>query len=150
MARFEVSAPLLAVRQEEDPTNSVIRNANTSGTEPKEARKTTQTPQNGREEGLRPLSRFARPFNKLAAGIKASYKTATDAMQRSWKKNWTVETFSFIFSILTLAGLVVTLVAHQGKPLPDWPQLITINSVISLFSLLMRTGISVVLTEGML
>ncbi|KAF2999342.1 hypothetical protein E8E13_005620 [Curvularia kusanoi] len=61
---------------------------------------------------------------------------------------WTAETCSFIISILALGGLVATLLVHQGKPLPEWPQLVTINSIISLFSLLMRACVGVVLAEG--
>ncbi|KAH6839314.1 hypothetical protein B0T12DRAFT_428395 [Alternaria alternata] len=64
-------------------------------------------------------------------------------------RNWTAETLSYIVSILALAGLVTTLLAHQNKPLPQWPQLVTINSIISLFSLLMRAGVGVVLAEGL-
>jgi hypothetical protein len=63
-------------------------------------------------------------------------------------RNWTAETLSYIVSILALAGLVTTFLAHQTKPLPQWPQLVTINSIISLFSLLMRAGVGVVLAEG--
>jgi hypothetical protein len=63
-------------------------------------------------------------------------------------RNWTAETLSYIVSILALAGLVTTLLAHQSKPLPQWPQLVTINSIISLFSLIMRAGVGVVLAEG--
>jgi hypothetical protein len=62
--------------------------------------------------------------------------------------NWTTETCSYIFSIFALAGLVTTLLVHQSKPLPQWPQLVTINSIISLFSLLMRSLVGVVLAEG--
>jgi hypothetical protein len=67
-----------------------------------------------------------------------------------WSKSWTVETCSLVVSILTLAGLAATLLTHQHKPLPQWPKLVNINSIISLFSLLMRSCVGVVLAEGML
>jgi hypothetical protein len=69
-------------------------------------------------------------------------------MWKLWSRGWTAEVCAFIFSALSLGGLVTTLLAHQDKPQPNWPQLITINSVVSLFSLLMRTGVSVILAEG--
>ena len=65
-------------------------------------------------------------------------------------RGWTTETCSYITSVLALAGLVATLLAHQNRPLPQWPQLVTINSIISLFSLLMRACVGVVLAEGTL
>jgi hypothetical protein len=69
---------------------------------------------------------------------------------RLWKMGWTAEVLSLLFALLSLLGLVATLIAHQNKPLPDWPQLVSLNSIISLFSLLIRTSIGVVLAEGLL
>jgi hypothetical protein len=71
-------------------------------------------------------------------------------VSRMCNKSWTVETLSFIVSILTLAGLVATLLKHQHKPLPQWPQLVNINSIISPFPLLMRSCVGVVLAEVLL
>ena len=65
-----------------------------------------------------------------------------------WRKSWTAEVCSFAFAILSLIGLVVTLSIYNGRPIPEWPHLITINSVVSLFALCMRIGVGVVLAEG--
>ncbi|KAF1848787.1 uncharacterized protein K460DRAFT_275609 [Cucurbitaria berberidis CBS 394.84] len=65
-----------------------------------------------------------------------------------WRKSWTAETCSCIFAFLSLLGLIATLLAHQDKPLPKWPQLVSINSIVSLFSLLMRAGVGMALAEG--
>jgi hypothetical protein len=35
--------------------------------------------------------------------------------------------------------------AHQNRPLPDWPQIV---SIVSLFSMMIRAGVSMVLAEG--
>lgn len=67
---------------------------------------------------------------------------------RMWAVGWKTETCSYIVAVLALVGLVATLSAHQGRPLPQWPHLVTINSIISLFSLLMRACVGVVLAEG--
>lgn len=69
-------------------------------------------------------------------------------VSRMCNKSWTAETLSFIVSILILAGLVATLLKHQHKPLPQWPRLVNINSIILQFSLLMRSCVGVVLAEG--
>jgi hypothetical protein len=84
----------------------------------------------------------------VLARIRFGWKRCSEAVGRTWSKSWTTETFSLIVSVLTLAGLVTTLLAHQNKPLPQWPQLVNINSIMSLFSLLMRTCAGVILTEG--
>ncbi|KAH8722957.1 hypothetical protein GQ44DRAFT_806446 [Phaeosphaeriaceae sp. PMI808] len=69
-------------------------------------------------------------------------------IKRLWNSSWTAEWLSCIFSILSLLGLVATLIAHQNKPLPQWPQLVSLNSIVSLFALLIRSGTTVVLSEG--
>jgi hypothetical protein len=80
--------------------------------------------------------------------IGIGWKRSQYAVKRMWEKSWTAETLSWIASIMALIGLIATLCAHQSKPLPQWPQLVTINSIISLFSLIMRTCVGVVLAEG--
>ena len=149
MVQLESSAPLLTSRVHQGAATSISHNANTYAASLQEAPEPERPSCKDRKPWRRRWSHFAHSFIKLATGIKAGYKRSTHAIRRSWKKSWTVETFSFIFSVLTLAGLVATLSTHQGKPLPKWPQLITINSVLSLFSLIMRTGVTVVLAEGM-
>jgi hypothetical protein len=67
---------------------------------------------------------------------------------RILNKDWTAEALSFTVSVLALVGLIVTLLAHQHKPLPQWPQLVNINSIISLFVLVMRSSVAMVLAEG--
>jgi hypothetical protein len=59
----------------------------------------------------------------------------SSALGRLFQKGWTAETCSCIL-------------AHQNKPMPEWPQIVSINSIISLFALLMRAGVGTVLTEG--
>lgn len=67
---------------------------------------------------------------------------------RLWKRGWTAEILSCLFALLSLLGLVATLMAHQDRPQPQWPQLVNLNSIISLFSLFIRTGVGAVLAEG--
>lgn len=50
--------------------------------------------------------------------------------------------------MVSLVGLIITLLAHQDKPLPKWPNLVNINSIVSLFALLMRASTGMVLAEG--
>jgi hypothetical protein len=83
------------------------------------------------------------------AQIGMVWKRCAQIANRTWNRSWTAETCSYTVSIMALAGLVTTLLAHQNKPLPQWPQLVTINLIISLFALIMRAGVGVVLAEGM-
>lgn len=88
-------------------------------------------------------------FSSQPGNVELGSRRHLQSSTSIWGKSWTAETCSFIISILALAGLTATLLVHQNKPLPQWPQLVTINSIISLFSLLMRACVGVVLAEGM-
>lgn len=112
-------------------------------------------PKNVSESTAVKKTRLAAFFASVAAVFVAVPRYFTTGCKRCGhafagiaRRRWTSETFSLLFASLSLLGLVATLVAHQGKPLPQWPQLITINSIISLFSILIRAGVSVVLAEG--
>lgn len=84
----------------------------------------------------------------IPRGIARGWTAFTNAILRIWRKGWTAETCSCIFALLSLIGLIVTLMAHQNRPLPDWPQIVSINSIVSLFSMMIRAGVSMVLAEG--
>lgn len=75
--------------------------------------------------------------------------TASSLIGSILTKRWTAEVASCVFALAALAGLVVILRTHQDRPLPQWPQLVTINSIVSIFSLLMRAGVCYVLAEGL-
>ena len=97
----------------------------------------------------RPRRKRERVAFRLDSWADWMWDTTANILQlRSTGEGWTAETCSFVFAVLSLLGLVVTLFVHQNKPLPQWPQLITINSIVSLFSLLMRAGVGLVLAEG--
>ncbi|KAF2849567.1 hypothetical protein T440DRAFT_533728 [Plenodomus tracheiphilus IPT5] len=53
-------------------------------------------------------------------------------ISRQWNRSWTAEIFACIVTIFSLGGLILTLLTHQNRPLPQWPQLVTINSIISM------------------
>ncbi|KAF2631346.1 hypothetical protein BU25DRAFT_428322 [Macroventuria anomochaeta] len=65
-----------------------------------------------------------------------------------WRAGWTIETCSCILALLSLSGMIATLWKHQDQPLPAWPQIMSINAIVSLFSLIMRAAIGVVVAEG--
>jgi hypothetical protein len=48
----------------------------------------------------------------------------------------------------SLIGLAITLAIHQERPVPEWPYSLTMNSVISLFTLVFKTSALFVLCQG--
>jgi len=78
-----------------------------------------------------------------------SSPTWSSDVARVWTRGWTPEIVSCLFAIASLGGLVATLKTHEGRPLPGWPQLVTINSIVSIFSMMIRASVGLVLAEGM-
>ena len=96
------------------------------------------------------LSTFFGAMSAIPRGIGRGWTRLSNGSSRIWRKGWTAETCSCIFALLALLGLVATLLAHQNKPLPDWPQIVSINSIVSIFSMLIRAGVGMVLAEGVI
>lgn len=65
-----------------------------------------------------------------------------------WEDKWAFEIFCCIFALLNLVAMIITLAAHQDKPLPQWPGLISINSLVSVFGALMKAAIAIPVAEG--
>ena len=63
---------------------------------------------------------------------------------------WIVEMLSYLLAILALAVIVIILAVHQNKPMPQWPDLISINSLVSIFASIMKAAMLLPVAEGRL
>lgn len=61
---------------------------------------------------------------------------------------WVIEALSCALAVLCLTAILTTLAIRQNGPLPEWPLHITINALISVFTTLLKTGVTVPLAEG--
>ena len=62
--------------------------------------------------------------------------------------NWTDETFGFMLAVLALGVIVGMLSGYSGKRLPEWPSLVSINSLISIFTSIMKSSMLLPIAEG--
>ena len=70
---------------------------------------------------------------------------------RLWRwawTGWTPEALSCILSCCAFASIIITLVLHHDKPLPEWPRLISINSLISIFTAIQKATLLLPVAEG--
>ena len=61
---------------------------------------------------------------------------------------WWKEIGCMLIVIASLLAVVVTLSTHQGQPLPHWPYGISINSVISIYVIILKAAMLLAVTEG--
>ncbi|KAI0096754.1 hypothetical protein GGR51DRAFT_578655 [Nemania sp. FL0031] len=60
---------------------------------------------------------------------------------------WYLEILSSLLALACLAIIVTIIAAHQDKPLPEWPQLITINGLISVFGAIFKASLVMPVSE---
>lgn len=61
---------------------------------------------------------------------------------------WLVELTSLILAFIAFAAIIITLILHQNRPLPKWPSLISINTLISIFTAIMKASMLLPIAEG--
>ena len=64
-------------------------------------------------------------------------------------KNWWIEFSACLIFVFALIAIIVTLRPHQNKPLPQWPYSISINSLISIYVVILKAAILLVTAEGL-
>ncbi|KAF2973075.1 hypothetical protein GQX73_g635 [Xylaria multiplex] len=64
-------------------------------------------------------------------------------VQRLWNRGWGVEGYGIALATSSPTAIFGIIVSHDGKTLPEWPFNIIINALISVFTVLMKTGLAV-------
>ncbi|KAF2136006.1 uncharacterized protein K452DRAFT_345190 [Aplosporella prunicola CBS 121167] len=61
---------------------------------------------------------------------------------------WTIEVLSFALAVIALMAILITLLIHDNQPLPQWPHLISINSLIATFTAIFKACMLLPVVEG--
>ena len=62
---------------------------------------------------------------------------------------WWLEALSCLLFLLALVAIVVTIYPHQGRPLPQWPYNISVNSLIAIYAVILKATMLLVVAEGL-
>ena len=60
---------------------------------------------------------------------------------------WIAELLACVVALIALAAIVITLETHKGRPIPDWPFGISINALVSIFSVILRGTMMIPVAE---
>ncbi|KXH65228.1 hypothetical protein CNYM01_13633 [Colletotrichum nymphaeae SA-01] len=63
-------------------------------------------------------------------------------------KTWWMEILSSLLAIGCLIAIVIILAFHDGKPLPHWPDLISINTMVAVFTAIFKASLMMPVAEG--
>lgn len=64
-------------------------------------------------------------------------------------QNWWLELLCCFLTIGALLAIMATVLPYEGRPLPNWPYNLSINSLISIYVVILKAAMSVVLAEGL-
>lgn len=70
-------------------------------------------------------------------------------LKRILSYDWAIEILSIVIAILALTAIYITLAIHSDQPLPQWPKAISINSLISIFTVVLKATLMMPVAEGM-
>lgn len=63
--------------------------------------------------------------------------------------NWWQEIGACILAVAAILALFATLYFYADKPSPDWPEWISLNTIVAIYVVLLKTGILLVAAEGL-
>lgn len=73
----------------------------------------------------------------------------THARRAHLFKCWWLETAACLLFLAALVAIFATLYPHQGKPLPEWPYQLSVNTLLSIYVVVMKGTILLVTAEGL-
>lgn len=62
---------------------------------------------------------------------------------------WWLELLCCVLFVGSLAAVVITIYPYEGRPLPQWPYRLTINSLISVYIVILKAAMLLVAAEGL-
>lgn len=71
-----------------------------------------------------------------------------DNNSQSTLRIWFLEILSILFALGCLIAIVIVLIVHQNNPLPSRPELLSINSLISVFTTFFKAALIMPVAEG--
>jgi hypothetical protein len=71
------------------------------------------------------------------------------SLRNRWRSTWAPESIACIVAGIWFGAIILILVLHNGKPLPQYRFGITLNALVAVFALFVKAGLFIPLTEGL-
>lgn len=63
-------------------------------------------------------------------------------------RDWWLEIICVLIAIAAIAAIFGTLAPHAGQPLPRWPYNLSINALISIYVVVLKAAVLLIITQG--
>ncbi|KAF6840995.1 hypothetical protein CMUS01_03715 [Colletotrichum musicola] len=77
-----------------------------------------------------------------------SHPPPNSSSNRLYWQTWWLEILSSLLALSCLVAMITILGIHQGQPLPKWPDIISINSLISILTAVFKASLIMPIAEG--
>ncbi|KAJ2981404.1 hypothetical protein NUW58_g6695 [Xylaria curta] len=94
-----------------------------------------------------PLDDFPKTASSTLQPVQDPRKQPETKKRVQWSF-WTWEIANCLLLLISLFAILATLYPHDGQPLPQWPFSITINALLSIYTVIMKTSMLLILTSG--
>ena len=84
----------------------------------------------------------------LQGNARQRRRTKQNWLLKLWTHDWVLEIISCCVAGAAFVAVIVTLALHHDRPIPQWPGLISINSLISVFTAIMKASLLLPVAEG--
>ncbi|KAH0287863.1 hypothetical protein KCU62_g5567, partial [Aureobasidium sp. EXF-3399] len=86
---------------------------------------------------------------ETTTSILASARSAStrNIFTQVWNK-WKIEILACGLALLALFAIVMTLIVHDGRPLPQWPFRISVNALVSVFAVILKASMMLPVSES--
>lgn len=84
----------------------------------------------------------------------ASIKSTTPSVKTHRKHShnfiviWWMEIASLVCMVVALAAIIIVLAIFNGRPLPEWPLDVTVNTLVAVFLVVLKTCMAFPIGEG--
>ena len=101
--------------------------------------------QSGHQAPAMAKVRSTKQTERRACGLSARFGTPRLAVFHAWR----FEILSCLLFVLSLVAIFVTIYPYQGRPLPQWPYSISINSLVAIYVVILKATMLFVAAEGL-
>lgn len=110
------------------------------------------------EEEAHPVKKMAKPEHDVSSTTHRATAASNASPSPAKKKKttpkrllatWWLEILSFLLAGLALIALAVTLYRYEHRPVAEWPLLITINALVSIYGAMFESSMLFVVSRGL-
>lgn len=101
----------------------------------------------GRQQSLSSLMQPVRPSISASSAPTPATAKNPRGLRRIFR-DWWLEIGSTFIAIVAVVAIFATLYPHEGQPLPQWRYNLSINALVSIYVVVLKASVLLIVTQG--